>query len=450
MGRKNYLKKKGREISIKEGCAYGVQEGFGLKNVTPYALAVGFTNFHIGLLHSVPSFLGNLSQLFTFNAMSKYSRKKLVFFGVLLQAIMWLFMIGVGYFYFYSDFKEVVPFSLIIIYSLLFLFDSFVGPAWTSWMKDLVPRERGHYFGRRNEIIGFVAIVSMLIAGFILDYFKKTNLFYGFIVLFFVAFLFRSISAFLFLKQYEPKFKPDKKYYFSFKQFIGKMFHNNFGKFVVFLALVNFATTIAAPFFAVYILKNLGFSYITFFIINISSLSFSLIMMPYWGRKIDKYGSVKIMKLTGFFTPFIPLLWFFSPLFSNLPVIFLISYLFLVEIFSGIFWAGFNLAGGNFIYDAVTKEKISLCIAYSNILSGVGVFLGSILGGSISSLKFNFLNINSILFVFLISSVVRMLVYISMIHKIHEVRKVKHLSMKERFFSFKFVNYFITYFAKVF
>lgn len=205
------LKAKARSISIKEGSAYSVSEGFGLRNITPYALALGANNKHIGFLSSIPGLLGTLSQLYALKLMTKISRKKIAFYGALLQAVMWLPIIFLGIlFFFFNIDHSLIPTLLIFIYTLVVLFGSFFGPAWSSWMKDIVSNNQGKYFGRRNKICGFIALVSMMIAGFILDYFKKTKLIYGFMIIFGIAFLFRAISSFLFLKKYEPEIKYEK------------------------------------------------------------------------------------------------------------------------------------------------------------------------------------------------------------------------------------------------
>lgn len=51
-------------------------DGAGSRYITPYALAIGANNTQIGLLTSIPSLLGNLSQLFTSKIIEKTSRKK--------------------------------------------------------------------------------------------------------------------------------------------------------------------------------------------------------------------------------------------------------------------------------------------------------------------------------------------------------------------------------------
>ncbi|MEM4152684.1 MAG: MFS transporter [Candidatus Pacearchaeota archaeon] len=423
------LIEKTKILSIREGCAYSVSEGLGMRYITPFALKLGATNAHIGFLTSLPSLLGNFSQMFTPKLMEKTSRKKIVVLGALLQAIMWLFVIGIGALYFIFNINSTItPTLLIIIYTLLTLFGAMLVPAWNSWMKDIVTENSGKYFGNRNRIVGFVALVSMLAGSFILDYFAKTKIFIGFVILFTIAFIARLISTLILSKKYEPKISYEKGYYFSFWQFIRYIPKSNFGKFTVLVALMQLATAIASPFFAVYMLKELGFSYFQWILVTLASSLTSLLFMPLWGKFVDRYGNIKATKITSFLIPLVPLLWFVS-IFINKNS--LIPYLILIEAFSGMVWAGFNLASSNFIYDAVTRQRMALCVAYSNLLTGIGVFIGATLGGFISSTHLTLFGLSSILIVFLISGIARFAVALVMTPKVKEVRDVKKFGIKE-------------------
>jgi len=425
------LKEKARNISIKEGSWYAVMDGFGLRNVSPFAVAIGASNFQIGLLSSIPSLLGNLTQFFSYNLMERFPRKKLVAFGVLMQAVMWLFLIIPAILYFkLGNHGTLPPTLLVALYTLLIVVGAYTGPVWSSWMKDLVSADKsGKYFGKRNKIIGFFALLFAIVGAFVLDYFKKTEIFWGFVILFAFSFLARAIGAWYFTKKYEPEFKSEKEYYFSFIQFLKKMWFNNFGKFAIFMALITFAVNICSPFFSVYILRELGFQniplgYIYYFMISglFSSIS-SILSMSFWGRVIDKYGAIKIMKFSGWFICIVPLFWVFSVFFKP-SLLVLILFLSCVEIFSGFVWAGFNLATGTFVYTATTRQRMPLCVAYMGILGGIGVFVGATLGGILASFNIGFWIFSPILVIFMISVVLRVIIYLSMRNKVQEVRHV--------------------------
>jgi len=436
------LKAKSRKISTKEACAYSFMDGFGLRYITPFAVEVGKNsknlNAYVGLLTALPSLLGSLSQLLTIKAMNSYSRRKIVFWGVFMQALMWLPLVALGLFYYFKNINaELGLSSLVIIYTLLIIFGSFAGPAWSSMMKDTVTSNLGKYFGNRSRIAGLVALICMLIAGFILDYFKQTNVFLGFIIIFFVAFMGRTISSILFSKQYEPKFKPEKKAYFSFIEFAKKMFYNNFGKFVIFFALTSFAVTICSPFFAVYVLKDLGFSYVQYMAMIVGSSLASFIFMSGWGKFADRYGNLKIMKICIGSIVAVPFLYFASYFVFKFNPSLIVPYVIFIEVLAGVMWAGFNLAAGNFIYEAVTREKMALCVSYFNVINGIGTFIGPILGGFLASVIHPIMGISALLIVFIIGGIVRLAVAVYMLPKIKEVRKVKEYGFKEARESFQ-------------
>lgn len=421
------LKEATKKLSIKDGVCYSAMDGAGLRYITPYALALGANNTQIGLLTSIPSLLGNLSQLFTPKAIEKTSRKNIILTGVFLQGIMWIPILILGYLFFYKDISANLSATLMIVfYTLLTLFGSFLSPAWNSMMKDVVGKETGTYFGNRNKILGISTLVVMLICGLILNYFEKVELlFWGFVIIFGIAIIARFFSWTLLRKHYDPPFRFEERNYFNFKQFIKRIPHSNFGKFVVFTSLIIFGTYIASPFFSVYLLKNLRLDYATWILITICNPLSTLIFMPVWGRFADKFGNLKVLKWTGAFVSIIPLAYFFTMFMPLENKWLLVPYLILIELFSGFIWAGFNLSAVNFIYDAVSRQKLALCIAYYNIFNGFGVFIGATLGGLLSSIDFSFFGITAILFIFLLSALTRFGFYLFMAPKLKEVRDVE-------------------------
>src|SRR3989338_63481 len=196
-------KLKARILSVKEGSAYSVSDAMGMRYITPFALSLGANNTHIGFLSSLPQLVGSFSQLYALKLLGKFSRKKLVFLGALLQAFMWLGLIFIGFLYHLSYINtQSASIIVIIVYTILITFGLSISPIWNSWMKDLVPENRlGKYFGIRNRILGIVLLISLLLAGFVLDLFKS-RVFLGFVVIFSMAFIARIVSALLFLKKY--------------------------------------------------------------------------------------------------------------------------------------------------------------------------------------------------------------------------------------------------------
>ena len=402
--------KKSLNASIKNGAASAVSAGVGENFVSAYAISLGASNFQLGVLSALPTLMPG--ELLSTKFMERFSRKKLVLFGALIQAILWLPIMLLSLLFLKN--LSYAPWLLIIFYSVYMLAGFFLNPSWGSWMRDLTEgRERGEYFGRRNKILGTAGLIATIIAGLALDWFKNREMiFLGFGVIFTAAIISRLISRHYLKQQYEPKLNLQGGYYFSFWQFIKKAPYNNYGKFAIFFAATNFATAIAGPFFAAYMLKDLQFSYITYTLINlVASALATLLIMPFWGKFSDRYGNIKTLQIAAFLIPINPLLWLISPS----PY-----WLFLVQIFSGITWAGFNLAAGNFTYDAVTKPRMALCVAYLGTLNSMGIFLGSIVGGLLAS--YTTISMNIYLFVFIVSGLARLAFSVLLSERIKEVR----------------------------
>jgi len=286
-------------------------------------------------------------------------------------------------------------------------------------MGDVVDEEyRGRWFSKRNLIVGFISFTLAILSSFFLDYFKQNGfLMWGFIILFLFAIVARLISWKIFEYQYEPKIKLKRGDYFSFFDYVLKLKDSNFGKFSIFRAALSLTSAISSPLLVVYLLRYLEFSYPIYMIITFSGTFFSLILLGLWGKIADWFGNCKIFFLTSFFIPLIPLLWILS---SN--VFYLI---FVPSLIGGVFWAGFNLASSNFIYDNVSREKRGLAVSYFNLLNGVGIFLGA----GLSALLMNYLPfeaINSIVLIFLLSFLLRVVVFVLFLPFIKEVRKMNN------------------------
>lgn len=426
MEKEELLKEEAKKISIKDGSSYSIMDGMGLRYITPYALAFGVSNKFIGFLSMFPSLLGNFMRLMFERIYERKSRKKTVVFWATMQTIFWLPLIITGLLYFIFDMSLLYSSILLVIsYSGIVVSGSLASPAWSSWMQDIVQKDRGKYFSKRSRINGAVALISMLIAGFILDHFSQNKIFFGFMILFSLAAIGRFFSVSYIKKQHEPKFEFNKKSYFSFFQFVKKMHSNNFGKYVIFVSLISFGVALCSPFFAVYMLKDLQFSYVFFTIITMTSIVATLIFLPFWGRLSDKYGNVIVFRLCAVFISFVPVFWLLSS-FLNLTQTTLLILLIIIEIISGFVWAGFNLSTSNFVYDAVSRQKLALCITYFSFINSIGSLIGAIIGGVLSSSQsFSLFGLSPILSLFLLSGIFRLAPSLFIGIKLKEVKTVE-------------------------
>jgi MFS family permease len=421
------IKHQARRRSIKEGIFASASFSFGNHYLSPFAIAINMSNSLVAMMSSIGGLLGPLTQLFSSRLIEKYPRKKIVLKAVFWEAIMWLPLIIIGLLFYKGIIVSFLPLVFLLFFALHLIMANISGPAWFSWVGDIVDEEyRGRWFAKRNLINGFVSIILALGAAFFLDFFKQQGLtMYGFMILFGLALICRMLSWRFFKQQHEPKIELKKGYYFSFWSFLLKSTKTNFGKFALYRSTLVFAQSIAAPLFAVYILRNLGFSYTIYMAMVMMSSLFSIFLIDLWGKFADKYGNYRTIMITSFFIPLIPILWTLSK--SPLYLIFVPS------IVGGLAWSGFNLAAGNFIYDNVSQQRRGLAVSYYNVLWGVGTFLGAGLGAILIKYIPTDLLLEPIIIIFLISGVARMLSVMFWIPKIKEVRKISKFKGKSAF-----------------
>jgi MFS family permease len=402
---------KSLEHSISDGAAFSVMEAFTTNFITPFALSMQAGTTFISIIATLPALIASFGQLIVNTLLKISSRRKLwIVVGALLQAISWIPLAIIP---FWAGDDKLLWLFLLVTANAFFL--AVINPIWTSLMGDLVPADsRGSYFGKRTSITGLVSFIAMLVAGFTLNALSGSiNAFVAFGVLFLIAFVARMVSAYYLWQMHEPQFRIGRTEEFSLLDFVGRLRSSDYGKFVMYLCLLGFAVNIASPFFSVYMLKNLGFSYMQFTLITASSVVSSFLTIVMWGKLSDRFGNKRIMILTGVLVPLVPIMWLF---FTD------VWHLILVEIVSGAIWAGFNLTSGNYVYDATSPQKRPRCIAYLNVLRGSAVFVGAILGGFLVKHLPSFGLQTPILVVFIISGVLRLAVSLSFFKKLREAR----------------------------
>ena len=402
--------KKSLDLSIKDGVAFAATTGFGDNYINPFAVAIGATNLQIGLLSSFTQLVPSLVQFKAADITERLgSRKKVIVLSVFFQALMLLPVAMIPYL------PQSIQVQALIFFSTLYLlFASFANPPWGSLMADLVPeRKRGAFFSKRGRIVGLVTVISAFLAGYILHLFKKQSL-TGFTIIFLVALVSRYVSCYFLNRMYEPPLEVKREHYFSFSQFVRRLNVGNFGKYVVFHSSFSFAVFLASPFFPVFILRDLGFSYITYTIVTTTVPLASIVAVSYWGRRADAIGNRRIIRICCLIISVLPAMWLIS---RN------VYFLLVIQTLAGIFWAGFNLCSSNFIYDSVIPEKRTRVISYFNTFTGISVCIGTLLGGFLATHippVFGY----RLLTLFAVSSFLRIFASTILFRRVKEVRKI--------------------------
>ncbi len=359
-------------LSILSGFGWACTAGLTQSYITPFAIELKASTFQIGLLMSVPSIAMALSQLFSPQVTEIIgSRKRITLTAMLIESLMWLPIMLIPFI-----FKQHSVWFLIMFLAILTTGGSIGGPAWSSLMAELVPPDiRGRYFSWRGMLVQTTVIIFSFIAMGIMEFYKHRDIFMGFSILFGGAVIFRLGGAYFFVKMYEPPM-PQRQSDSGLWNAIRHIGVSDFGRFTILMCIASFIGSLAAPFYAVFLYRDLKFDFLPYIIVMTAAGVFLAIFQPFWGRRADAAGNAKILKMILLVAPIGSILWILS---SN--VVYLVG----VQALGGFFLAGMSLATGNYLMDQAKPEDVTRNMAIFNSFSGVSVFLGASLGGIIAS-----------------------------------------------------------------
>lgn len=399
---------KTRKKAIKEGKLVNLAVGLGDQYISPFAIALKVPTFILGLLTSFPNLFGPLFQILgNYFLIKGLSRQKILFFSTLTQSIIYF---AISLFAFTYLFKINLNFYiLILLFTLYVAIGSLAAPSWVTWFGDISQKkEFGSFMGKRNSLGTFFNILGIVIAGILLEIGKNIGNFYLFLffgIIFLGSAFFLFLRSLTFLNVYDPKFTFEKKDYFTFIQFLKRLPKGNFGRFVIFTNLVIFASFLSLPYYNLYLFNDLKLSYFKFLTLIIVSSFFSFLFYKIWGKVLDQFGSLSVLKISLLIISLVAILWFFI-LGVDKSLVFV--YLIFINIIGSIGWSAYYLSTTDFFYSSVTKGKRGLCSAYSSVISGIMIFLGTTIGGYLVDLFRHNIWINSVILLSTISGILRL------------------------------------------
>jgi len=383
------------------GMRYGVLEGvsasmmFAITNtyLTVFALALGATSLEIGLVVAIPAIFSMLAYLpAAYIVESSSHRNRLASVTAFLSRGTWVLVA------FVPVFATGRFFWLLTFVCFLSFFDSFIGPSWASLMGDIVPEHhRGRYFGRRNMLCKIAALVTVFVAGFVLDRFAGLS---GFTIIFAAAGIFGLLTSFFFSRFPEFKYRAKERINISIDTrdvFSNRMFRH----FILIMFIWQLGVSISSPFMNVYIVGGMGAPYYWLSILAVVSGVAGIAVQRGWGRFSDRFSHRSVMIICAFGASFIPLLY----IFSTAP-----EHIIPVNILSGVAWAGFDLASFNYLLETTRGKKRAIYSAFYWSILDLSVIIGPVLGGAmIEAFPSGTLGLSGFGFMFLVSWIVRLL-----------------------------------------
>lgn len=411
-------------LSQKEGFFSSLMTGTFDQYVNAFAVYLGATAIQIGWLTALPQILGGMFQLVAVWFGQWIHRHWLIVINASIQTL------TLGFFALFAlpALKDMSFSYLVAALSVFTICANIIMPHWRAWMGQLVPDDtRGKFFGKRNRIAMLTSFLSFILGGFLLTFMDERGLTgYGFMLLFVVAMLGRAMSSRLLYQMQDDHTRPTMGERHSLMQSLRHLYSlwddQAFRRFSLFMAGMSCFVSLSGPFFAVYMLRDLGFTYTQFTLSTASSILAQFIMLPFWGKVCDAKGNRYVMALGGCVIPSLPILWLVSDSFT---------YILALQFVGGIAWSGFTLASANYLYDQ--KPRNIHFASYSAIhssLVAVAVFVGAVSGGYIiewlpESVSFAGLNLEitrPVAVIFILSSLLRLLIVLWYLPKAPELR----------------------------
>jgi len=144
--------------------------------VTNFAKSLKASEFQYGLLAALPFIASLLSFPASLLTEATGQRKRIFLWSLYPNRLLWI-PIGLVPLWLierYPGSESIAMWTFLWLTFLMHTGQAVGGPAWVSWMADIIPeRKRGKYFGRRRQIGILTAVPTALVVGWLLDTYAR-------------------------------------------------------------------------------------------------------------------------------------------------------------------------------------------------------------------------------------------------------------------------------------
>lgn len=412
----------GRRFGLRDGIFQATTQGAGEQYLSAFALMLHTTPFQLSLLSALPQLLGTWAQFASVKVSHWFPhRKSQVLWGIAGQSVAWIPILALPLL-----FPQWGPWLIIAGAALYFGSTHFTSPAWTNLVTDLLSsNERGAYFARRSQLMAVTSFASLCLGGLLLSLSEQYDrLWLGFILLFLIAGVFRSFSAFALAQVTDLPIQHEEPASQGFLAFLSTGTSKDFRHFLIFSGLMHLAVLISGPFFVIYMLQDLHLPYWAYGTWAASAIVGQFVTLPSWGQFGDRFGNKALLTFTGHLVALLPMLYLISTAWP---------FLALVNFFGGIVWAGLALGLSNYVFDVVRPADRAKAVAVSSIVNASGWAMGTLVGSWLISIvpgkvEVGFVTVapvSNLPFLFFISGVLRLMISLAFLRTFHEPRSVE-------------------------
>lgn len=344
-----------------------------------FALLLGADAFTIGVLAAIGP-LAQLAQVPGVWLVERVrDRRRITLLAAAAGRVFWLAIAAVA-------FLGPGPTALRLLVAA-FLANALLGgvsvTAWNSWMRDLVPEHRiGSFFSHRLTLMTLASMPLLLLAGWGVDAWGRLDpdrALLPYSVLFALGFLAGAVGLVFLARTPEPPMEPSPERPPFLRVLTDPLRDRNFRHLVHFLVAWNFAINLAAPFFTVYMLQQIGLGMGPIIALLVLSQAVHVVFLRWWGRYADHFGHRSVLAVSGTLFLVTVLLWTFTTLPEPTP--FTLPLLGLIHVGLGASTAGFVLAASNLSLKLAPRGQSTTYLASSSMATAVAAGVAPLLGG---------------------------------------------------------------------
>lgn len=346
-----------------------------------FALVLGANNFQIGILASIP-FITDFFQIPAVWFIEKFRcRKATVFCTWLISLLLW---IPIALIPIIMQIPSGGAISLLIgLMAVRGMLNAFSNCGWSSWMRDLIPKKiLGRYFARRLSLATIVSIVLGLGAAFFLQHWDEAGrgiLGYSCVLLVGLVF-FGLVSPVFTILIPEPAMKKIASSKPPFWQSIAMpLREKNYRQLIKFFMFWGFASSMAFPFFEVFMLSALNLPIFNVIVFATITEIFIALSLRIWGPIADRFGSKFVMSASTLLFLLVLLGW--AGVATQWQGLFLIPILLILHVIEGISIAGILLAEEALSLKLAPQHHATSYMAVASLADSAGTGLGVLTGG---------------------------------------------------------------------
>ncbi|WP_417480799.1 MFS transporter [Maricaulis sp.] len=359
--------------------------------LTAYALSLGASNLVIGVLAAIPS-LTQLAQLPAVYLVERIASRRLMAVSLTLASRLFL-LVAAG-----AALVHPGPLALLLLvvaFAIRYIFGAIAGCAWNSWVRDFLPPERrGAFSARRLTWMTIMAALAALAGGVFVDHWTALTglpVLYAYSALLTLATISGVLESLAMAQIPEPTPLPLTETADQKSGLFSPLKEKNFRRLVAFLFSWNFASNLAAPFFAVQMLRQLGLDLTTVMVLTALSQGANALVTGTFGSLADRYSNKRVLQFAA--PLFIACI--FAWTFTSLPErhYFTMPLLVVIHILTGVATAGVTLASGN-MANALSPSTgatrhLALCAAFTAIAAGTAPIIGGLYADVLANYEFS-------------------------------------------------------------